>query len=222
MNPALRTSAAHVFVSDVEAPSLTGDDAHHLFRVLRLRDGEAVTVSDGRGRWRPTVVADRELVVAGDAIAEPSPPSLTIATAIPKGDRVEWMVQKLAELGVTEIVFVDCARSVVNWTGERAERQLARLTKVAREASAQSRRVWLPVVRGPIALAEAAALPGAVMADPDGEPARDASTVLVGPEGGFTDEERRLCRRLVSLGPQILRVETAAICAASVIAASGR
>lgn len=222
MNPALRASAAHVFVADVEVPELAAADAHHLFRVLRLRDGEAVTVSDGRGRWRTMLVANRDLVASGEVVAEPAGDLLTIAAAIPKGDRVEWMVQKLTELGVGEIVFVDCARSVVHWQGERGERQLQRLAKVAREAAAQSRRVWLPTLRGPIPFAQAAALPGVVIADPDGEPLVDASPVLIGPEGGLTDEERLLGRRSVSLGPNILRTETAAICAATLIAHSRR
>jgi 16S rRNA (uracil1498-N3)-methyltransferase len=152
---------------------------------------------------------------------QPSPP-LTVATAIPKGDRVEWMVQKLTELGVSEIVFVDYARSVVSWKGERAERQLGRLRTVAREAASQSRRVWLPTLRGPVAFAEAAAIPEAALADPDGESRTDFAAVLIGPEGGLTDEERRLCRRAVSLGPQILRIETAAIAAAALISGSRR
>ena len=222
MNPALRASAAHVFVDELDAVELSKDDTHHLFRVLRLRDGESVTVSDGRGSWRSSVVSASALAVTSDAVTEPAEPALTIATAIPKGDRAEWMVQKLTELGVSEIVLLHCERSVVHWKGDRGAQQLARLSRVAREAAMQCRRVWLPQLRGPVQFAEAAALPGAIVADPDGEAARGASVVLIGPEGGLTTAERHLCQRSICLGPNILRVETAAVAAAAIVRGNGR
>ena len=222
MNPALRASAAHVFVGALDAISLSKDDTHHLFRVLRLRDGESITVSDGRGGWQPCTVVGNSVVPAGDVIVEPADPSLTIAAAIPKGDRVEWMVQKLTELGVTEIVFMHCERSVVRWKPDRGTHQLDRLTRVAREAAMQSRRVRLPQLRGPVEFAEAAALSGAVIADPDGDAAGTPNVVLIGPEGGFTDAERQLCPRSIRLAPGILRVETAAVAAAAILGRDGR
>ena len=215
MNPALRSSAAHVFVESVDAPDPSPDDAHHLFRVLRLRDGESVTVSDGCGGWRTTVAVGGALRVEGPVVHEPAPVSCTIAAAIPKGDRAEWMVQKLTEVGVSEIVLLHCARSVVRWEGERGAKQLARLQRVAREAAVQSRRVWLPVVRGPVPFAEAAALPGAALAEPDGEVGVAASTVLIGPEGGFSADELAVPLPRIRLLDTVLRVETAAIIAAS-------
>ena len=219
MNPALRASAAHVFVDSLDAISLSQEDAHHLLRVLRLRDGESVTVSDGRGAWRACAIAGEELMAVGDVVVEPASAPLTIAAAIPKGDRVEWMVQKLTELGVSEIVLLHCARSIVRWNGERGAQQLARLARVAREAAMQSRRVWLPLVRGPIEFAEAASLPDAAVADPEGEASTSASVILIGPEGGLTETERELCQRSVKLGRNILRVETAAVAAAAIFAA---
>ncbi len=74
----------------------------------------------------------------------------TIAVAIPKHDRPEWLVQKPTELGVDRIVFLHAERSVVRWDGDRAERHLARLAAVAVEALMQSRRVWLPEIVGPV------------------------------------------------------------------------
>jgi 16S rRNA (uracil1498-N3)-methyltransferase len=217
VNPALRASAAHVFVDDLDSLPISADDAHHLFRVLRLRDGESVTASDGRGTWRTTTVAGHRLRAAGDLISEPADASLTIAAAIPKGDRVEWMVQKLTELGVDEIIFLHCEHSVVRWKNDRVGHHLARLMRVVREAAMQSRRLWMPQLRGPLAVADVAALPGAVIADPDGESGELSGVVLIGPEGGFTDAERRLGGRSVSLGPNVLRVETAAVCAAAIL-----
>ena len=218
MNPALRHSAAHLFVASIEAPEPSDDDAHHLFRVLRLRDGEAVTVSDGFGSWRTTTVAGHSLLPSGDVHAEPMPPQVTIAAAIPKGDRLEWMVQKLTEVGVAEIVFLHCERSVVRWTGDRAVKQLERQQRVAREASMQSRRVWLPHLRGAVPYADIAGRPDAIAADPSGEPLRDRVapvTVLIGPEGGLTQQEMGTAPNVGRWGTTILRVETAAVVAAA-------
>ena len=220
MNPALRSSAAHVFVASVEAPEPDPDDLHNLFRVLRLRDGEVVTISDGRGAWRTTVATAGVLVPSCDVEHAEPPRQCTIAAAIPKGDRLEWMVQKLTEIGVAEIVLMHCARSVVRWEGDRAVKQLARLQRVAREAASQSRRVWLPALRGPVPFAEAASLPGAVLAEPDGTPGPVGEVVLIGPEGGFAPEELAVPLPRVGLLPTVLRVETAAVVAAATRLAS--
>ena len=222
MNPALRSSAAHLFVQCLDAPEPNADDAHHLFRVLRVRDGEIVTVTDGAGRWRVTEVVGRALRPVGDAIVEPEQPGLTIASAIPKGDRAEWMVQKLTEIGVAEIIFLHCARSVVRWEGERGERQLERSRRVAREAAMQSRRVWLPRLVGPETFASIVRRSGVVLAEPSGEsPSTLTSvptTVVIGPEGGFSEDELAVGVSRVRLGATVLRVETAALVAAVTLA----
>lgn len=218
MNPALRHSAAHVFVRSLEAPELTDDDAHHLFRVLRLRDGESVSVADGMGGWRPTTVSGRSLAVAGEIEHLPAPAAVTIAVAIPKGDRLDWMVQKLTEVGVAEIIFLHCERSVVRWAPDRATRQLERMTRVAREASSQSRRVWMPTLTGPLPFLDVVARPAVVVADPAGEPfdrLGNASMVLIGPEGGLTTDELAAAERIQRWGDHVLRVETAAIVVAA-------
>ncbi|HEY4608568.1 MAG TPA: RsmE family RNA methyltransferase, partial [Ilumatobacteraceae bacterium] len=146
MNPALRSSAAHVFVTSLEVPQLTDDDDHHLRRVLRIRDTDTVTASDGSGSWATARLTADRLVLTSAPTLEPAPPRTGVMTAIPKGDRPEWIVQKLTEIGVGAITFIDCARSVVRWDEARAGRQLERLRRVAREAAMQSRRVWLPEV----------------------------------------------------------------------------
>jgi 16S rRNA (uracil1498-N3)-methyltransferase len=214
VNDALRHSAAHLFVDSLDAPELAPDDAHHLFRVLRVRDGESVTVSDGIGGWRAMTVAGQALVPDGEVHHEPPPLHVTIATAIPKGDRLEWMVQKLTEIGVAEIVFLHCERSVVRWTGDRVATQLERQRRVARDASSQSRRVWLPQLSGPVPAAEVAARPGVIIADPAGsvfEGPRDAATVMIGPEGGWTATELGTTAEIRRWGANVLRVETAAL-----------
>jgi 16S rRNA (uracil1498-N3)-methyltransferase len=217
MDDALRRSAAHVFVESLDAPTLSDEDEHHLRRVLRLRPGEAVSASDGAGRWRPCRVADGGLIPDGDVVdtAAASPP-ITVGFALAKGDRPEWIVQKLTEVGVDRILILRAARSIVRWDDAKAAQNLSRLAKVAREAAMQSRRTRLPELSGPVALDVLGAdrSLACALAEPGGEPLTLASPcVLVGPEGGWTESERSLVARSVSLGPTILRVETAAIVA---------
>ncbi|MFN5651774.1 MAG: RNA methyltransferase PUA domain-containing protein, partial [Actinomycetes bacterium] len=87
MRDALRSSSAHVFVDDIDEPVLADDDLHHLSRVLRLRDGEQVSVCDGAGGWRMTEWRGGMLLAVGDAVREPAPPAVTVAFVPVKGDR---------------------------------------------------------------------------------------------------------------------------------------
>ncbi|MEN3273743.1 MAG: rRNA (uracil1498-N3)-methyltransferase [Actinomycetota bacterium] len=211
-----------VFVTDVEAPTLDDNDRHHLERVVRVRLGDAVVISDGRGRWRDGVLrADGVVEPTGDVQSTPTPaPSITIAFALTKGERPELAVQKLTELGVDRIVPFAADRSVVRWDEARAESHLARLRRVAREAAMQCRRPWLPVVDEVADFATASQLPGAALADPSGSPpSLEHPTVLVGPEGGWSDDERARGLATVALGTHVLRAETAAITAAALLGA---
>jgi 16S rRNA (uracil1498-N3)-methyltransferase len=217
VNPALRRSAAHVFVESLAAPALSGDDLHHLLRVLRLRAGEVVSVSDGAGGWRLCRFgADGSLTPDGEVEQDPDPGQLlTVGFALAKGDRPEWIVQKLTEIGIDRIVLVDAARSIVRWEPAKAARNLERLAKVAREASMQSRRTRLVEIIGPLPLGVLAG-PGVAIAEPDGAPlTTSVHTVLVGPEGGWTPDELAVVGASVGLGSTSLRVETAAIVAAT-------
>jgi 16S rRNA (uracil1498-N3)-methyltransferase len=212
----VRSSSAHVFVESLDDPSVSDDDRNHLARVLRLREGETVSASDGQGRWRPCRwAAGGELEPAGDVVQEPRPaPTVTIAVPLLKGDRTEWAVQKLTELGADVIVPLMLARSVVR------ARDVRRLRRVAREAAMQSRRAWLPEVADVATLEEAAARPGAALAEPGGAPpSLERPTVLVGPEGGWAPEELACGLPTVGLGPPILRAETAAVVAGGLLCA---
>lgn len=209
----LRAAAAHVLVDDVATPVLSDDDAHHVFRVLRVRPGEVVTVTDGAGRWRPCRAGDRAIEPSGEVheVARRVTP-LTVAFAIPKQDRPEWIVQKLTELGVDHIVVLHAERSVVRWNADRAARHLAKLRRVAAEALQQSRGVWLPEIEGPTPAAQL--LPSAAAAEPGAAPIGAAhTTVAIGPEGGWSASELELAAATVSVGATVLRVETAAIVA---------
>lgn len=219
MDDALRRSAAHVLVVDVASPILDGAADHHVRRVLRLRDGAPITVTDGAGSWRRCRLAGAGLQPVDDLVRAPAGRPVTVAVAPPKGERLEWLVQKCTEVGVGRIVLLEATRSVVRWDADRAARQIGRLRRIAHEAAMQSRRVWLPEVCGPVPAVDV--LPTAVVAEPGGRVlgAPDA-VVAIGPEGGWTAEELALAADRVSLGPNVLRVETAAVVAAALMVAT--
>lgn len=203
----------HVRVADVDVPVLDNGDRHHLTRVLRLRPGAVLTVSDGRGRWRRCRFGPGDPEPDGEVFAVPAPrPPVTVAFALVKGARPELVVQKLTEVGVDRIVPFVAERSVVRWDEARAERNHARLERIAHEAASQSKRVWWPEVAPVVSFAEVAAGPDPTLADLDGAPlTRVPGVVLVGPEGGWSDGERALACPRIGLGPTVLRAETAAI-----------
>lgn len=229
---AARSAAAHVFVVDLERPEPDDDDWHHLRRVLRLRPGEQVTAADGNGRWRFCRMASdaQRLEPEDSVIEEPLPSPLVAVGFVPvKGDRPEWTVQKLTELGVDLILPFTAARSVVRWEGDRRAHHLSRLRRVAREAAMQARRAWLPEVaelkdlRGAIAHLRGAGADGPgglALAEPGGGPLTAASrAVLIGPEGGWAPEELDSGLDTAGLGSTILRTETAAVAAGALLCA---
>jgi 16S rRNA (uracil1498-N3)-methyltransferase len=239
---AARTAAAHVFVDDLGAPTLAEVDRHHLERVLRLRAGEVVSAVDGRGGWclcaftgsGGTARVPGRLEVIGERLTLPEPQvAVTVGFALTKGDRPEWAVQKLTEIGVDRIIPLVTARSVVRWDGDRADRHLGRLREVARLASMQSRRLRLPVIDGVATLAELSqpselsqsselseGMPGVALATVGGGPPTLAHpTILVGPEGGWSQEEESGTAATVGLGPTVLRTETAAVVAGAYLCA---
>ncbi len=216
------TARAHAFVADLEAPRLSAHDHHHLARVLRLPPGSEVTVSDGFGRWRAgRLTGDATVEVTGTLVADARPrPAITVAFALVKGDRPELTVQKLTEVGADRMVPFVAERSVVRWDSAKADRQLARLTDIAREAAGQCRRTWLPQVDRVTTFAEVVGLAGATMADLDGDPPTlERPVVLVGPEGGWSDRERATGLPRTRLGSWVLRAETAAITSGALLAA---
>lgn len=209
----------HVFVVDLDAPELDADDRHHLDRVLRTRPGDPITLSDGAGRWCSGRFGARVEVTGEVNRVAPMAPAITIGFAPVKGTRPEWVVQKLTELGVDRIVPFHADRSVVRWTGERGHAAVERLRRVAKEAAMQCRRVWLPVIDDVTSLGKLVTsrgdAEGIALAERGGEPLDlRHTTVLVGPEGGWTDAERGEVVARVGLGPHVLRAETAAVAAA--------
>ena len=214
--------------------TLGGDEAHYLARVCRAKPAERVTITDGRGGRAEAVVVR----ISPDVVIEVGPieraiiaRSATLFCGAPERGRADWLVEKLAELGVSVFQPVDCERGA--WS--RGEARLERWRRLAIAALRQSRRCRLMEVREPRELAralETSAEVVRVLADPDGLPAatvapssRGGSALLVGPAEGLSAEELRRVRevgyRVISLADARLRTETAAMALASWWAGAG-
>lgn len=232
------------FVSSVEGERLTvtGQDAVHIRRSLRMTVGDTLTLCDGQGTDCECEIAefcgeDVCLTVRSrtPSVSEPTC-AVTLYQGLPKADKMEWIIQKAVELGVTRIVPVQMARSVAV-INEKAAKKTARWQKIADEAAGQSGRGILPVVEEPISFAAAAKRMAAentvVCYECGGEPftslvGRETAAVslVIGPEGGIDPREIALLREngaaIATLGKRILRCETAPLAALAVLmAASG-
>ena len=211
------TNGPHAFVTNLEQPELSDEDQHHLQRVLRLRPSDPLTISDGAHRWRPAIFGDT-IEVTGEIVTVPPPKVvITIGFVVPKGDRPSWIVQKLTELGVDEIHLLSSQRSVVKWDPPKADQQRERLIRIAREAAMQSRQVRLPKIKPISGIKEATLEPGVSLAHRSGERiSLKQPSIYIGPEGGWEPTEL-VDLPTVSLGPSVLRAETAAVAAASAL-----
>jgi 16S rRNA (uracil1498-N3)-methyltransferase len=208
---------------------LGGAEAHHLAAVCRLRPGDPVVLFNGDGRQYPAVVAAISkrrvsLTVLGvEAPARELGFRLTVAAPLPRGDRAQFLVEKLTELGVTTFIPLRTARSVV----DPGDTRLEKLQRYVIEASKQCGRNVLMRVEPP-ADWEAFCVRGDLPAvrllahlgeDPAPLPIGHDCAVAVGPEGGFADDEVARARaagwQVIDLGPRILRVETAALALAA-------
>lgn len=216
---------------------LQAEEAHHLVRVLRAEVGQKFEISDTRSVWLAEIaeVAPKRVVfrVLEAVESREMPVRIVLYASLIKFDRFEWMVEKATELGAAEIVPVAAERSEKGLL-EAARKRVERWRRIARESSQQSRRTSVPEIRDPQRLAPAVAQaegfryrleeePGAAplaAALPRDRAEGDRAALLIGPEGGWTAAERAsLAGWLpVSLGPQILRSETAALAALAVLA----
>jgi 16S rRNA (uracil1498-N3)-methyltransferase len=214
------------------------DTAHHLAKVLRLREGAAVEVSDGMGRRADATLTGPAITLRSDPVEDPAPtPTIHVLQGLPQGRKHDEVVRMLTELGVDRITAVVTERTQSPPDAAKGRKQTERWQAVARAACEQARRSRRPIVDGPIRLDGAVAgLPagrlllaahlGATV-DPMAalpSPAPDHVVVAVGPEGGWSpDEADRLAAagaRLVSLGQSVLRTEHAALVLAAVVAAA--
>jgi len=219
---------------------ISGEDARHLTRVLRVEVGQRYEISDNRGVYLAEIETARKEQVTFRTleklpVAEP-PLRMILCAAIIKFDHFEWMIEKATELGVAEIVPMITIRTEKGLE-KAAQKRLERWRRIGLEASQQSRRAHLPEITEPTswsdvlateadyryALDENANLPLATVFPPDRH-TEDAVALLIGPEGGWTDQERTgfiaAGWASVSLGPSILRTETAALAALSVVSSA--
>jgi 16S rRNA (uracil1498-N3)-methyltransferase len=217
--------------------TLTGPEGHHAAAVRRLRTGERADVSDGAGRLAEGVVTG----VGKDSVtldlvtvhtAPPPQPRLTVAQALPKGDRGELAVELMTEVGVDAIMPWAAERSITKWQAERGAKALARWRTTAREAAKQSRRAWFPEVTElatTAALAKRVSAAYAIVLEADAEaklhelklPTESEILLIVGPEGGISPSERATLRDSgaieARLGPTVLRTSTAGAVAAAIL-----
>jgi len=225
-------------VIDRGVASLVGDRAHQVARVLRLRAGEQVILVDAGGLEHVVELSEVSArLVTGNvqstrpSIAEPRL-AITLYQGLVAREKLEWVIQKGTEVGIARIVPVRCARSNVARGESVDDRRLERWRRIATEAAEQSGRGRVPEIRPVVALADVladAAATGPTLLAWEGERARSVRDALrliqttpcvaptlalfIGPEGGFAPEEITLAATLgaltVSLGPRILRTETA-------------
>ncbi len=210
---------------------LSGDQAAHLVRVLRVRVGQEFDIATGERvrRGRVTSVAhDRVEFELGEDVASPALPEVMVLLSIFKFDPMEWAIEKLTELGVTRIVPVIARRTEAH-LAKAAERRVARWRRIAREAAQQSRRTAPPEIVAPVRFQDALGIGSAtrvVLSEVEGELTLKQAlggapvSLAFGPEGGWTREELEAFAaagwKPASLGDTILRAETAAIAAVAV------
>jgi 16S rRNA (uracil1498-N3)-methyltransferase len=216
---------------------LRGEEARHLARVLRAEAGQQYEITDSRAAYLAEIQeasAGRVLFRVIEPLESPEPPAcITVLAALIKFDRFEWMIEKATELGVERIIPVAASRSEKG-LAEASRKRMERWTRVARESSQQARRLRapeiLPAARFEAAVAEAAdhryfleesEAPPLLAVLPGARTPGARLALLVGPEGGWTDVERELAGRSgwqpASLGPLILRAETAAMAAVAIL-----
>ncbi len=204
-------------VTDLDQPVLSSDDEHHLRHVLRARDGEEVVLTNGQGSWVFGAVRDYGIERLGDVRVDPERRATTLYLAPLKGDRSEWAVAKATELGVSRIVPLLSEHVVVKFKGESRAKTLSRWRRIGNESAGQCRRTYDVVIDEPVEILDVPL--DVAIADFDGGPDwRGVRAVCIGPEGGWSPRELDQSRRRLSLGPSVLRAETAGVVAASILA----
>jgi 16S rRNA (uracil1498-N3)-methyltransferase len=231
-------AAAHAFVPALDdAIEITGTDGHHLQRVRRLRVREQITAADGVGGWRLYGIDEVEpgrlrLRARTELRHDPEiKPGVELAVALTKAGALDTVVARCTELGVARITPVRTRRCVVQWDATQAERAVKRLRTVAREAGGQCRRARLPEIAPVGELGDFFGRPDVVIADRAGgsiadlrAPSGTAWTVVVGPEGGLDAAELDAFTEIghLSLGPYVLRAETAPLAAVAALVGRAR
>ncbi|MGC8783462.1 MAG: 16S rRNA (uracil(1498)-N(3))-methyltransferase [Armatimonadota bacterium] len=220
---------------------ILGEDARQIRVVLRLQPGDQIGVLDGSGKeYRcvlESVQKDETVARVDDWVDLDVEPTvhITVVQSLAKGEKIEQVIQHGTEIGVSRFLLVHTERSVVRLAGERERTRIERWRRIAKEAAEQAHRAKVPTVDGVLSLRQALerlAGTSVLALHPEGAALSlaqwlrrgalaSAVAVVVGPEGGLTDEEVVLCQKqgatTISLMPRILRTETAALVAVSQI-----
>ncbi|MDZ5470933.1 16S rRNA (uracil(1498)-N(3))-methyltransferase (plasmid) [Bacillus sp. 31A1R] len=225
---------------------ISGDDRHHIVKVMRLKVDDQIICANSSGNSAICVIeeiTDENVVAKVVKWEEGSvelPVKVTIVSGLPKGDKLEWVIQKGTELGASRFIPFTAARSVVKWDEKKAAKKVERWEKIAKEAAEQSHRRELPEVWSPVNLKKLIELSksydnrliafeedaktgeSSVLAKTLAKVEKGQSLLFVfGPEGGLTEEEVALMREsgfeTCGLGPRILRTETAPLYALSAV-----
>lgn len=223
-------------LAEGETLPLSAERLNYLKNVLRLRDGQAVRVFDGQNHEADATLnlGKREASLAIGCVvmhSVESPLQIHLLQAMGKGEKMDWVIQKAVELGVTRITPVATERSIVDLKGERADKRHARFIDIAIGACEQSGRNKLPRINPILSLEDALAQTDAalkwVLHPNRGHAAKpfvaspENVAVLIGPEGGLSDHEIEVAIASgfipLTLGPRVLRTETAPIVALSVL-----
>jgi len=214
---------------------IVGDDVHHIKRVMRFRKGTNIICADGKGNDYLTEIVEltKEAVICKIISITPSKGEtkreLVLAQALPKGDKWEWILQKGTELGVTSFYPFFSARTLVKIHPEKLEKKLKRWQRIVKEAAEQAHRGVLPVIHPPLRWDSLLSLVQKqsnvlIAYEKGGRPIRacleerqeqTSAWLIIGPEGGFAPDEIEAAKNAgavpVTLGPRILRTETASI-----------
>jgi 16S rRNA (uracil1498-N3)-methyltransferase len=231
------------FVDEVRGGQarIEGDEAHHLTRVLRVETGQRYEISDNHNVYLAEIEGARKDLVTFSIVDRLAPEEplvrVTLYASLIRFERLEWLLEKATELGVATFLPVEADRSEKG-LDQAALKRMPRWNRIAREASEQSRRTTLPAIEQPcsfrqavtfapgwrVALDEDPAAEAILSALPASRSKLDEVSLLAGPEGGWTDRERAAMVengwRRASLGPTILKTETAVIAALAVINAA--
>lgn len=225
---------------------ISGDDVHHIGRVMRNKPGDKLICNDMNGHAALCTITeianDQVLAVVEEWLEQETelPIEVTIVQGLPKGDKLDLIVQKGTELGATAFIPFRAERSIVNWDEKKKYKKIQRLEKIVKEASEQSHRTSMPTVQAPVSLNELLKLSmdydynifayeeevrtrsfqsiASILREVK---AGERLLICIGPEGGFTEKEVEILKEShfipVRFGPRILRTETAALYALSSI-----
>lgn len=225
---------------------ISGDDARHILKVMRMREGdEIIVVSNGEAHICTITELAEDVTVkqTGQRIASPELPiQVTVACGLPKGDKLELISQKATELGMYALLPFEAERSIVKWDAKKGAKNQQRLQKIAKEAAEQSHRTHIPQIHEPVSFKQLLQLLGnydaVFIADEEDAKATERTRfadklksvydrklksmlIIFGPEGGISRKESdallQAGAQTMSLGPRILRAETAPLYALSAI-----